>query len=290
MAETAVVEKSIVTSPVTTVTDTTPVVTSEAAPEIDLLTKVSQFKLPVVEDKIINPPEQPEFAKITDPVAREAAKEAVERMRRGMQSDYTKKMEDAQKLVNQSKSWTPERIKQELLSNPEFLSAAQMIEGNSPNNRELTSEEYSALTDSEKSKLNSVTKLENELNQMKQNTANEQIRSQITQKDITLRSRFPEYDSKAIDEACVKLGQMNLADIREFVHKAINFEKEVMKGYEFGKLEGQGKLQTKINTIAPQGTTVKSNEGVPTKSAGENDKAFFVRLGQFRLSQFKNQK
>lgn len=287
MPEQAVVETPVVSMSVTTATET-PVVTPEATPEVDILTKVSQFKLPD-QDKILNPPEQPEFASIKDPEAKKAAAEAVERLRRGMQSDYTKKLEDAQKLVNQSKSWTPQRIQQELLNNPEFLSAAKMVEGTS-NDRPLTHDEYSALTDSEKAKLNSVTKLEAELNQMKQNTSNEQIRNAISQKDLTLRTKFSDFDSKAIDQATVDLAKLNLADVREYVYKATNYENNVKKAYEMGRLEGQGKLQTKINTIAPQGSTVVNNEGVPTKVAGESDKAFFVRLGQFRLAQHKNQK
>jgi hypothetical protein len=288
MAETAVVEP-VVTAPVTTVVET-PVVNPPATPEPDLLTRVSQFKSTVVQDKIENPPDQPEFAAITDPVAKKAAAEAVERMRRGLQSDYTKKLEDAQRLVNQSKSWTPQRIQQELLTNPEFVVAAQMINGQQAAQPELTQEQYSALTDAEKAKLATVTKLETELNNMKQQTANDQIRTAITQKDLTLRGKFSDFDSKAIDQACVELGKLNLADVREYVYKATNFENSVKNAYEMGKLEGQGKLQTKINVITPQGTTVTNNEGVPTKQAGENDKSFFVRLGQFRLNQFKTQK
>lgn len=289
MPETNVVDAPVVQTPVTTATET-PVVNPDATPEPDILTKVSQFKLPV-QDKIENPPEQPEFAAITDPVAKKAAMEAVERMRRGIQSSADKRIEEAQKLVNQSKNWTPQRIQQELLSNPEFLSAAQMIQGQQPSNeRSLTQEEYSALTESEKAKLDSVTNLENELKQMKNNTAQELLRNTISQKDITLRSKFSDYDSKAIDEATVNLSKLNLADVREYVYKATNYELNVMKAYEMGKLEGQGKLQNKINVIAPQGSTVINNEGIPTKNAGESDKAFFVRLGQFRLTQYKTQK
>lgn len=289
MPETNVAE-SVMTAPVTTIVET-PVVNPTMTPEPDILTKVSQFKLPDNQDKIENPPEQPEFANITDPVAKKAAAEAVERMRRGMQADYTKKLEDAQKLVNQSKSWTPQRIQQELLTNPEFLSAAQMIQGQEkPKERELTQEEYSALTDKEKSELEAIPQLKNELQQIKNNAAQEILRSNIVQKDVTLRSKFSDYDSKAIDEATVNLSKLNLADVREYVYKATNFESSVKKAYEMGKLEGQGKLQTKINTITPTGSNITNNEGVPKKSSGESDKAFFVRLGQFRLNQFKAQK
>lgn len=290
MPEPIVVDAPVVTAPVTTTTDTTSVVTPEVIPEVDLLTRVSQFKAPVVEDKILNPPEQPEFAKITDPVAREAAKEAVERMRRGMQSDYTKKMDEAKALINQSKSWTPQRIQQELLTNPEFLQAATMIQGTQTNDRQLTHEEYSALTDTEKQQLAAVPQLKNELQQLRNQNLQEQLMSSINQKDLTLRAKFGDYDPQKINEAAQRFGKLTPADAREYIYKADNYEVNVKNAYEMGKLEGQGKLQNKINIIAPQGTTVKSNEGVPTKAAGENDKAFFVRLGQFRLSQFKNQK
>lgn len=290
MPETNVVETPVVNTLATTVVET-PVVNPPATPEVDVLTRVSQFKLPE-QDKIVNPPEQPEFASITDPVAKKAAAEAVERLRRGMQSDYTKKIEEAQKLVNQSKSWTPQRIQQELLTNSEFLTAAQMVQGtqNNNNERDLTKEEYSALTDSEKAQLNSVKQLENELKQMKQTTSQEQIRTAISQKDITLRQKFPDYNSDEINQATAELGNLNLADVREYIYKAKMYESNVKKAYEMGKLEGQGKLQTKINTIAPQGSTVVNNEGVPTKQAGESDKSFFVRLGQFRQAQYKNQR
>lgn len=290
MAETAVVDTSVVAAPVITVQETAPVVNQETAPEVDLLTKVSQFKSPVVEDKIVNAPEQPEFAKITDPVAREAAKEAVERMRRGMQSDYTKKVEDAQRLVNQSKSWTPQRIQQELLTNSEFLQAAQMIQGTQTNNNTITQEEYSALTESEKKSFNEIPQLRNELQQMKNQNLQEQLLSSINQKDLTLRGKFADYDPQKINEAAQRFGKLTPADAREYIYKADNFETAVKNAYQMGKLEGQGKLQTKINAIAPQGSAITSNEGVPTKVAGESDKAFFVRLGNFRLAQFKNQK
>lgn len=289
MPEQAVVETPVVTTPVTTATSTgeNPVKV-ETTPEVDVLTQVTKFKLPD-QDKITNPPEQPEFANIADPIARQAAKEAVERIRRGMQSDYTKKLEDAQRLVDQSKNWTPERIQQELLTNPQFVQAAKMVQGQ-PNERDLTPEEYSALTDREKQELAAVPQLKNEIQQMKQQSANEALRANISQKDNTLREKYADYNPDDINSATVEIAKMNLADVREYIYKAKMHDLNVKKAYEMGKLEGQGKLQSKINTITPVGNNVVTNQGVPTKAAGETDKAFFVRLGQFRLNQFKTQK
>lgn len=288
--QTAVVEPVVQIPVITDSVETNSIVNPPATPEPDLLTRVNQFKLPENQDKIDNPPEQPELSGITDPVVKKAAAEAVERMRRGMQSDYTKKLEDTQKLVNQSKSWTPQRIQQELLTNPEFLSAAQMIQGTQTNDRQLTQEEYSALTDNEKNQLAAVPQLKNELLQIKQQAQHEQLMASITQKDLTLSQKFPTYDPVKVNEAAQRFGRLTPADAREFIYKADNFETEVRKAYEYGKLEGQGKLQTKINTIAPQGSTITSNEGLPTRQKGESDQAFFVKLAQFRLSQSKSQK
>ncbi len=182
MAETNVVESPVQTSAITP-QETAPVVNQEAAPEVDILTRVSKFKLPE-QTKIENPPEQPELAAITDPVAKKAAMEAVERMRRGIQSSADKRIEDAQKLVNQSKSWTPQRIQQELLTNPEFLQAAQMIQGSQ--SAVQPTDAYSALTEAEKAQVNLVPALRNELQQMKNQNLQEQLNSSISQKDIAL--------------------------------------------------------------------------------------------------------
>lgn len=291
MAETNVTEAPVVTQVETTLTptvDTT--VKVETAPEPDLLTRVSQFKLPE-QDKINNPPEQPEFANIKDPEAKKAAAEAVERMRRGMQADYTKKLEEAHNLVNQSKSWTPQRIQQELLTNPEFLSAAQMIQGQAaPQERQLTAEEYSALTESEKAQLAAVPMLKQELAQMKNLSAQQALNAQIAQKDATLRAKFGDYDPQAINEAAKRFGSLTPADAREYIYKAAKFEEAVQRAYELGKQDGSGKLQSKINAVTPSGINAVNNEGVPTRNKGESTQSYFSRLGAFRLAQSRSQK
>jgi hypothetical protein len=288
MAETNVAESVLTTQAITT-QETAPVVNQEAAPDVDILTRVSQFKSPS-QEKIENAPEQPEFATITDPVAKKAAMEAVERMRRGIQSSADKKIQEAQQLVNQSKSWTPQRIQQDLLTNPEFLQAAQMIQGVKSPSSPAEENAYSVLSDEEKAKVNLVPGLQAELQQMKNQSAQQALLNSISQKDAILKAKFSNYDPQAINAAAQRFGSLTPADAREYIYKADKYEESVKNAYEMGKLEGQGKLNGKLNIITPQGTTVVNNEGVPSKAAGESDKAFFVRLGQFRLAQFKTQK
>lgn len=259
------------------------------APEPDLLTKVAQFKKSQpAQDNITNAPEQPEFEAIKDPVAREAAKQAVERMRRGMQSDYTRKLEEAKSLVEQSKTWTPQRIQQELLSNPDFLQAAQMVAGNqapqNPVNSGLTDEQFSALTDREKSELAS---LKSEVSQLKQNNVNQAIQKEITYKDAELKVKYPDYNPAVVDQAMDKLGKMSYADVREYVYKAITHDETVKSVYEMAKSELKSLNQEKINAITPSGSTAINTDAIPTREKGESDQAFFLKLGQFRLAQSK---
>ena len=283
MAEQAVVETPLAPVPAAV---TEPVV-QPAAQEPDLMTKVTQFK-PTQEKVITNPPDQPELAAITDPVAKKAAQEAVERIRRGFQSDYTRKLEDAQKLVEQTKTWTPERIQKELLENPNFLQAAQMVTASNPanpNDRPLTQEEYSALTDTEKSRLNLVPQLKNEINQLKQDNLNKAIWSEINYTDGTLKSKYADYNPEQINKAFSDLAGLNAAQVREHIYKAQLHDEHVKSAYEMGKQEGKSLTQSKMNVISPDGTTATNSDGLPTRQKGESDQAFFVKIAQFRLAQ-----
>lgn len=277
MPETNVVEQPVINQKVPVQSPVEQVTT----PEPDLLTKVTQFKSQTVASEIKNAPEQPEFETITDPVAREAAKVAVERIRRGFQSDYTKKMEDAQRLVEQSKNWTPQRIQQELLNNPDFLSAAQQVASmQNPPNSGLTDAEFSALTPSEKAEIAS---LKSELSQMKENNNQAAIRADISQSDAKLQARFSDYNPVDIDNATKELAGLTLAGVREHVYKAKMHDAHVKAAYEMGKQDGRGITQTKINGISSDGTSSTTSDSVPTKDKGETDQAFFLRLAKRNL-------
>lgn len=258
-----------------------PVLEQGTMTEPDLLTKVTQFKSQTAASEIKNAPEQPEFEAIKDPVAREAAKQAVERMRRGFQSEHTKKMEEAQRIVEQSKNWTPQRIQQELLNNPEFLSAAQQIASmQNPSNSGLTDAEFSALTPSEKAEIAS---LKSELSQMRENNNQSAIRADISQSDAKLQARFSDYNPVEIDNATKELAGLTLAGVREHVYKAKMHDAHVKAAYEMGKQDGRGITQTKINGISQDGISSNANDSIPTKDNGETNQAFFLRLAKRNL-------
>lgn len=282
MPESNVIEQPVVSQQVTSVI---PVENKETVKEPDLLTKVSQFKAQNQTSEIKNAPEQPEFESIKDPVAREAAKQAVERLRRGFQSEYDRKLEEAQKVVEKSKNWTPQRIQQELLNNPEFLSAAQQVAASqNPPNSGLTDEQFSSLTDKEKQE---ITSLKNEVNQLKQTNSNAILQSTISNKDAQLQSKYADYNPVSINSATERLASMTMADIREYVYKADNHDDHVKAAYEMGKQDGRNLTQTKIGGISADGLSSTNNEGALTKNAGESDHNFIVRIAQKNLELFR---
>lgn len=255
-------------------------------PEVDIVAKVSQIKKP---DPQNSAETYKEFDEIKDPVAKQVA---IDRDKK-RQADYTRKTQELaeqrrslESKFKEVKTWTPQRIQQELLNNPEFLQAAQQIAGNqNPPNSGLTDEQFSALTDKEKQEFAT---LKSELSQMKQSNIQATIRSEIAQKDAHLQSKFGDYNPSQIDEATQKLATMNLANIREYVYKAQFHDEHVQAAYEMGKQDGRGLTQDKINAISPASTmNATNNDGIPTKEKGESDQAFFLRLGQFRLAQSK---
>ena len=182
-----------------------------------------------------------------------------------------------------SQNWTPERIQQELLNNPQFLQAAQQIApSQNPPNSGLSDQEFSALTEGEKKELAS---LKSEISQLKQGNVQAVINSQITQRDSQLQTKYSDYNPVEINQAMQQLANMSVADVREFVYKAIRHDDHVLNGYDEAKREVQSLNKERVGAIGLSGIDANTNDSPPTKLKGESDTAYFVRLAQNRLAQ-----
>ena len=125
---------------------------------------------------------------------------------------------------------------------------------------------------------------------MRTQAAQSALMASINSKDVELQQKFPDYKPQDITQFAIDLQKIQPADAREYLYKAKMYEMNVKKAYEMGKLEGQGKLNSKLNIIAPVGTSIVANEDKPVRSKGESDQAYFIKLAQFRLAQSKAQK
>lgn len=251
----------------------------EAKPELDLITKVTNYKKQET-------PKEPtdlvdinfdfkELENIKDPLAKDVAMKAY----KSMQSGATKKFQEAstlrkeaeekvkaieQKMAEMS-TWTPDRIQKELLNNPGFLEAAQQIAGNQ-NTESLLSEE-------DRAKINS---LENELKMLKQ-TNNHSI---IAQEDVLLQGKYADYNPIKVDDALAQLAKMPPHKLREYVYKAMFHDEHVKSAYDLALQENKQQTQEKINAISMPGDNVNVNTGVSPKEKSETDVQYFVRLAQ----------
>lgn len=260
-----------------------PVVPVVAVPEPDLITKVTNFKRNQTPEIKITDDVQ-DFSDIKDPIAREIALKRY----RALQSDYTRKTKEIAeerksfdaKLV-EMKNWSPERIQNELLTDPQFLQAAQKIAGNinqNPTNSGLTDEQYSALTDKEKSELLS---LKNEINSLKQVN----LQAILSQTDVQLRTKYTDYDPIVVDNSLRELMNMQPHQLREYVYKAKMHDIHVQNAYEMARQEVSQLNQTRNNAISVDGNNITNNDGLPVRQPGQNDRTWFETLANFRLAQ-----
>ena len=187
---------------------------------------------------------------------------------------------EAQK--QQTTSWTPEKLQQEM-NKPDFVQAAQqIIKTQNPKESGLTDEEWSTLSEAEKTKLN---KMEQELQALKQQTFLNEMRAQNLVEDERLKTKYSNYNPQAIDTITADLLANKVKATREHLWKAIDYEDAGRRAYELGKADKKLETQEKITSMSTTGTTVVGDESVPKMEEGETSKQYFLRLAGRRLQQ-----
>ncbi len=258
--------------------------------EKDLITKVSEFKrsqaAPVKTDNQPTFFDYKEIEKITDPTARKFAEDAY----KSMQSGFTKKTQEIADLKRETENklvemqnWTPERIQQYCLNNPSFLSAAQIIANQNAQNGAKTDEQFSALTESEKARIDA---LNSKINTLEQSN----FQATVAQRDSQLQTRYPDYNPQQIDSAIRNLAQLNPLDIREHVYKSLKHDEDVAAAYELGRQESKSLNQQKINAISSDGNRVISSNGKPVREKNDTDQTYFMKMALHNLTEYKNRK
>lgn len=225
-----------------------------------------------------------EFDDITDPVQ----KEKLIAREKERTADYTRKTqevarqrEELDKKLKESATWTPERIQKELLSNPQFLQAAQTVTSiQNPAGSGLTDEQFSALTTTEKNQLLEMNRQIGELRQ-------QNFISALAQKDALLQTKYGDYDALKVNKGIQELSSMNPLDVREHAYKALYHDDHVKEAYELGKKEAikLNEVRTQAATSTTNGYRTLAASEVPKKEKNENDTTYFARLAQRRIDQ-----
>jgi hypothetical protein len=229
-----------------------------------------------------------DIEKITDPVAKEYAQKAYKSMERGVQKKFQEAAEMRKQLEQQlteSGRWTPEKV-QSLLSNQEFINASQTVmQQANPTGGELSDDEWSALSQSEKAEFKSM---QSKILQMENQNRQMQMKQELEQQISSLGTKYASFNK---DKVLSLLSDVNAGKFNatlEHIHKVVDYEDAIRRAYRMGKEDRQLDVQEKVNVSTPvdSGTVAKTPTEV-VRQEGESAKEFLKRrmLARFAESQ-----
>lgn len=240
-----------------------------------IINRVANFK--AEEAKKSNQSEEVSFdPKMFDNISSaEEAKKVAESAYKSFERGFQKKFQDLSELkktleskVNESSSWTTEKV-QSLLQDQSFVSAAQGMLGTSDNYD--NSDEYSSLSESEKRKIAAIEK-------QNQTLLQQQNLLLMKQQDEMLKQKFPNYKSEAVDTITAELLQGKVKNTREYIWKAYDYENAIDKAYQLGQQDTQKTINENAQVASFSGIETAHNSSEVKREKGESNENLLKRL------------
>lgn len=265
----------------------------------DLLARVTAYQkesASATDPQSPSDPSQPDtleatIASIEDPEVRSK----FEKLRKDLVSGTNQKFQEIatlrkemQSFMEQSKSsqgsdeWTPERV-QALANDPKFIAAASKVSGVSQDD----TDEYSVLSDSERSKIAAMEAQLNELKRINQDALKTQQQQLREQQHLQYKSRYHNYDPKEIDQITFEMLEGKIQATPEHIYKAFKHDDNVRKAYELGRQDERSGITDKIDSVSLGGITTQSSEPKVIPKEGESSMSFFQRIAEANLAKLK---
>ena len=185
---------------------------------------------------------------------------------------------------NVQKPWTVDRVN-DLTADPEFARAAQeaaKIRASQNNSAgELTDEDWSTLTATEKNELKIIRENQVQLNQM--------LQSQATlREDDQLKTTYAAYNPDAVTQLQTQLMDGRVNATREHLFKVLDYEDAVNRAYKLGREDEQSGIQHNVTQASTQvGGTTTFAENPPEKVEGETNLQHWHKVFNWRKTQFQ---
>lgn len=294
------------TAPVDIKPDTTTVQANEVAKsEESLISRASKVSLdtPKKDDGVLTESiklDQATIDKITDPVLKASVQEAY----KSMQSDYTRKtqelatkrkeMDQLKSQLEQSGQYTPSKI-QQLLADPSFVQAAQdyqRLNGSQSNsqalaNGDLTAEEISYLSPEQQKLYHKTKEVEQTNQQILSKLSSSETARVFEQQDITLKSKYANYDSKAVDQIYDGMMRGTIQATREHLWKVQDYDHAVQRAYQLGKEDRKMEMSEKVAASSQtNGVSVVASSDVPVRLPNESGTEYFKRIALSNAAKF----
>jgi hypothetical protein len=208
----------------------------------------------------------------------EEARKFAEQSYKSFEKGFNKKFQDLAELkktleakvnnVSDTSSWTTEKI-QALLQDASFVSAAQSVLGQS-GYQSNSDNDFSNLSDAEKAEIKTI-KDQNRLLLQQQNLL------LMKQQDESLKNKYPNYRSEAVDTITADLLQGKVKNTREYIWKAYDYEEALDRAYKLGMQDARKTINENAGTVSLEG--VDATSSVPVKrEKGESNENLLKRL------------
>lgn len=244
--------------------------------EDDIVRRVADFKLP--ETNVSKPSEPHIFdASTFDKISSvEEAKKYAQSAHKELERTFQKKFQDIAELRktlesqinNGPTSWTTEKVRK-LMQEPSFITAANDVLKST--SKPATSEEYSALSDEEKQRLIAAEEKTNFLLKQQQELL-------LKQEDEQLKSKYPNYNSVAVDTITADLLTNKITNTREYIWKASDYESAVKRAYQLGKQDALKQSTENSQGESYTGISSTVDSASPKREKNESNENFLRRL------------
>lgn len=210
-----------------------------------------------------------------------------------MQRGFNQKFQEIAELRKElqatnetQKGWTPDKV-QSLLSDPNFINSAQQLnQSQNPQESGLTNDEYSTLSDTEKSSLNLA------LSESKQ-TRNELQKLQQTRdfekQDTQLSQKYSNYNPSQVDKLYGDMMSGNVSATREALWQVLDYEPGMNRAYEMGVKDGQKNGSEMSNSASVEGRNIISSAPLE-REKGESGRNYFKRIAERNLAALQGAK
>jgi len=244
----------------------------EPKPELDLVSKVAGFKDDTkVETQSVEPDKfntndlQAEIDKITDP----NLKTQMEGLKKSLQRGYNDKFQtiaetrkELEKQMTESNLWTPEKINR-LLNDQNFVTAAQSVmQSQNPPNSGKSDDEWSTLTDGEKSTIVALQKKIEILELKNQQSTN-------SQQDDLLKSKYANYDAQVVSKLKDDLINGRMQATNEHLWKVVDYESAIDRAYKLGRKEEQNVKMEKTSAFSYTPDSVNATQDTKLSAEGQ---------------------
>lgn len=203
---------------------------------------------------------------------------------KSLQKGADSKFKKASELIKQAEGTRRRPTVQELVNDPAWLAEAQvyaqqLAATQAPQGSNLTEDEWSALTPTEKEEIRSI----KQQNFTLQNQMGEFMR---VQEDDRIKQRYKNYDPTLVNQIVDDVMNRRVTVTREHLWRAHDYEDAIKRAYQLGVQDKQLNIHEKQNgSTNTGGFNVVNTDEIPAKQPGQSSIDYFKQLAIRRLNQ-----